>query len=45
MEMIIREAMARDYDNLNTLVDEVDELHRGNLLQKSHFSEGPIRDN
>jgi hypothetical protein len=45
VEMIIREAMARDYDNLNTLVDEVDKLHRGNLLQKFHFSEGPIRDN
>jgi len=38
VEMIIREAMARDYENLNTLIEEVDRMHRNNLLQKFQFS-------
>jgi len=44
VEMIIREAVARDYENLDTLIDEVDRLHRDNLPQKFQESEGPVRD-
>ncbi len=44
VEMIIREAVARDYENLNTLIDAVDRLHRDNLPQKFQESEGPVRD-
>ena len=44
MEMLIREAVARDYKNLNTLIDAVDRLHRDNLPQKFQESEGPVRD-
>jgi ribosomal protein S18 acetylase RimI-like enzyme len=43
-EMIIREAVAGDYENLNTLINEVDRLHRDNLPQKFQVSEGPVRD-
>ncbi len=42
--MLIREAVARDYENLNTLIDAVDRLHRDNLPQKFQESEGPVRD-
>jgi len=44
VEMLIREAVARDYKNLNTLIDAVDRLHRDNLPQKFQESEGPVRD-
>ena len=44
METIIREAVSRDYENLNTLIDAVDRLHRDNLPQKFQESEGPVRD-
>jgi len=44
VEMLIREAVARDYENLNTLIDTVDRLHRDNLPQKFRESEGPVRD-
>ena len=44
MEILIREAVARDYKNLNTLIDAVDRLHRDNLPQKFQESDGSVRD-
>ena len=44
VDMIVREVVARDYENLNTLIDVVDRLHRDNLPQKFQESEGPVRD-
>jgi hypothetical protein len=44
LETIIREAVAQDYENLNTLIDAVDRMHRDNLPQKFQESEGPVRD-
>ena len=42
--MIIRKAMARDYDDLCALINEVDELHRENLPGVFREPAGPIRD-
>jgi ribosomal protein S18 acetylase RimI-like enzyme len=44
VEMIIREATARDYDGLCAIISEVDKLHRDNLPWMFQEPDGPARD-
>jgi ribosomal protein S18 acetylase RimI-like enzyme len=44
VNIVIRVAIAQDYDDLCALFDEGDELHRDNLPQRFHEPTGPVRD-
>ena len=44
MEVSIRKATAEDYNALCELFDEVDALHRGNLLHIFQKPNGPVRE-
>jgi ribosomal protein S18 acetylase RimI-like enzyme len=44
MEPAIREATARDYDDLCEIIDDVDTLHRNHLPHIFQEAAGPVRD-
>jgi GNAT superfamily N-acetyltransferase len=43
MEIFIREAVERDYEDLCEIIDQVDKLHRDRLPRRFRAAEGPAR--